>query len=566
MTTMPAWVGPGTADVSASGPVKTPDAEDRSTGFDSFVDAVEGAEDRSVTAIAASDPAEPGGPAATPTAVTSLDLAAGLRTREMPTDPAMGTTSKTTDGLSLPQSAEGASLDASLPGRVVSEPAIEAEKTAGTVPDAPLSEDGGDPPAGPMTEDGVPLDRLSAAPDARRGIETGGVGAADPIPVSRETSDRSPDLPGAVLRPSIIRTDPPADSNRQGAADKAVLQDSPDSRPLAAPKDGADLPTARETLPASSSRPEPPALRQPEIPDTAPAGHALHRAADATQVEIPRPSEAEPVRTDPNRPATRTRPEHAPMVPAGPSSFATPDPLSNAQPAAPLERAAIVDPTPPRREPQSRLLPPDLSPKSTQIAASMPASPNPAPLAPSLLDPARLDGTEFKADWIFDPDPIVSAAPAGTGPAGPTMPVSGPGANPVAIVRQIAAHAENATPAGVEIELDPPELGRLRLLLTPADSGLSAQISMERPETLELLRRHADLLQRALADAGFPDAALSFDLGAGADRRERSMTAGAPDAGEDRLMSIPGSGLPADTASPASPARAVTANGLDIRL
>lgn len=93
-------------------------------------------------------------------------------------------------------------------------------------------------------------------------------------------------------------------------------------------------------------------------------------------------------------------------------------------------------------------------------------------------------------------------------------------ASPGPILRQIAAEAEAAFPGGIEIELDPPELGRLRMVLSPVEAGLAAHLGIERPETLELLRRHADLLQRALAEAGFPDAALSFDLGTGPGRQE----------------------------------------------
>lgn len=54
-----------------------------------------------------------------------------------------------------------------------------------------------------------------------------------------------------------------------------------------------------------------------------------------------------------------------------------------------------------------------------------------------------------------------------------------------------------------EIQLDPPEMGRIDVKLDIDRTGnLSARMSVERPETLELLQRDARALERALAQAG----------------------------------------------------------------
>jgi hypothetical protein len=45
------------------------------------------------------------------------------------------------------------------------------------------------------------------------------------------------------------------------------------------------------------------------------------------------------------------------------------------------------------------------------------------------------------------------------------------------------------------------------------DGGVSASVTAERPETLDLLRRHADALQRELSSAGFDRASLAFGDG-----------------------------------------------------
>lgn len=54
-----------------------------------------------------------------------------------------------------------------------------------------------------------------------------------------------------------------------------------------------------------------------------------------------------------------------------------------------------------------------------------------------------------------------------------------------------------------DIRLDPPELGRIEVQLN-VDSGgnVSSRLIVERPETLDLLRRDAVALERALQDAG----------------------------------------------------------------
>jgi hypothetical protein len=54
-----------------------------------------------------------------------------------------------------------------------------------------------------------------------------------------------------------------------------------------------------------------------------------------------------------------------------------------------------------------------------------------------------------------------------------------------------------------DIRLDPPELGRIDVQLN-VDSGgnVSSRLIVERPETLDLLRRDAVALERALQDAG----------------------------------------------------------------
>ncbi len=62
----------------------------------------------------------------------------------------------------------------------------------------------------------------------------------------------------------------------------------------------------------------------------------------------------------------------------------------------------------------------------------------------------------------------------------------------------------------VELTLAPEELGRVRLTLSTTDAGLSMTILADRPETLDLLRRHIDQLAQDFRELGYADVAFSF--------------------------------------------------------
>ncbi|WP_192931169.1 flagellar hook-length control protein FliK [Gemmobacter serpentinus] len=70
-----------------------------------------------------------------------------------------------------------------------------------------------------------------------------------------------------------------------------------------------------------------------------------------------------------------------------------------------------------------------------------------------------------------------------------------------------------AEPDRVEIRLDPQELGRVQITLETEGDSLRLMITVDRPETLDLLRRHADILAQSLQDSGFKGAQLDFSGG-----------------------------------------------------
>ena len=112
---------------------------------------------------------------------------------------------------------------------------------------------------------------------------------------------------------------------------------------------------------------------------------------------------------------------------------------------------------------------------------------------------------------------------------------------PQQVIRQITEVLHRLSEGGVEIQLRPEELGRVRLQMVPLDQGMTVVVSAERGETLDLMRRHIDQLARALQDLGYSGTQFSFSGG-------REQRPGSADAGSDGLASP---GTPETEARPA---------------
>jgi hypothetical protein len=132
---------------------------------------------------------------------------------------------------------------------------------------------------------------------------------------------------------------------------------------------------------------------------------------------------------------------------------------------------------------------------------------------------------------------------------------------PQALAGQITLAVGRATTdRSVEIRLDPPELGRVQIHLRPTETGLQATVLAERPETHDLLRRHADLLARDLGAAGFRDVSLDFAAGG-------QSAPGRDEARAAIVAANAAANVPAEPAVRPAPARRdVVAGGPDIRL
>lgn len=125
------------------------------------------------------------------------------------------------------------------------------------------------------------------------------------------------------------------------------------------------------------------------------------------------------------------------------------------------------------------------------------------------------------------------------------------------LVQTLSQHDDGTT----EIALSPDELGRVRVTMQPDATNpdrLVVMLNFERPETLDLFRRHADQLAEALRDAGFAGAQIGFgqsDSGGNGPAQDKAGPAEIPDH------------EPVPTALPDHrPLRLASSSALDLRL
>ena len=152
---------------------------------------------------------------------------------------------------------------------------------------------------------------------------------------------------------------------------------------------------------------------------------------------------------------------------------------------------------------------------------------------------------------------LSEAAPRGTSSPGTS---AGAAQQIAEAVRQGQAQGRGA----VEVALQPEDLGRVRLSFTVAEAGLTVTVQAERPETLEMLRRHIDLLGTDLRERGFGDVSFEFGRQNGGDARDRH-----PPSSKNAADASPGAAGVAAGAGPdtaARPTAPAASRGLDLRL
>ncbi len=342
-----------------------------------------------------------------------------------------------------------------------------------------------------------------SADPAEEGIEN--LGAIEAAPTAGQTVP----VESKPVAASVVPTAPSAP-----AASKGTVAIADGTVPAAAPDSKLAAETAADLTPAAPAA-------EANVQRTAPAGEAaasgnkgpvLPSVAQAMAPEADMPAEAEAARE------------------------------------ASDKRAEIAE---------ARALEPRQAAPQTAGVPSAPAVPSAAPASAAV---AGSPGLAFSHDaappaWHLSPDtgpaPVRSEAAAVAAPA--SQPV------PQAVIGQLAVAIGRTSDRRVEIRLDPPELGRVQIHLTPLDGGLQAMVLSDRPETNDLLRRHAEMLARELNAAGYDSVSLDFAAGGETPARD------APP-GMDWARTAMAAPEPAVAVAPATAPRRVVTGGLDIRL
>lgn len=115
--------------------------------------------------------------------------------------------------------------------------------------------------------------------------------------------------------------------------------------------------------------------------------------------------------------------------------------------------------------------------------------------------------------------------------------MAGPSASPDLpkhVAQQLSAALSMSGGKSTELALNPAELGRVRISLSSAETGIVVSIVAERPETLDLMRRNAMQLAAEFSDIGYES--VQFDFGQsrsdqGASNDGRSQTSPTDPAG-----------------------------------
>lgn len=80
----------------------------------------------------------------------------------------------------------------------------------------------------------------------------------------------------------------------------------------------------------------------------------------------------------------------------------------------------------------------------------------------------------------------------------------------IVIVRDALDAMANTKKREIELQLHPKELGKLRFVMSSGEGQMLVQVFAERPETLEALRRHGDILAREFSSEGFDTTSFDF--------------------------------------------------------
>jgi chemotaxis protein MotD len=331
--------------------------------------------------------------------------------------------------------------------------------------------------------------------------------------VSRMNESRDPRKP----EPTVSSSEPAA-SPADAPPTDAAPQTSADQTEAAAPPVTPAIPIA-----VLAAAPLPPAATQAQTGGVAAgAAIAVQTASKTAAIAEAPPPSSQPAETaiaaEPAVIGAAAKPEIKPAAATAGASAQTaagevkdteagaPQPLPGAALAAHAKpgakAAARIDPNAAAEQAEAGTAQPHgevsaAQPHEHQIATANTAAGSDFAVTPGTVQPS-----------LHTAHPAAAAAPAGLLPASQPVPVAHLGV-------ELAARVQSGA-SRFEIRLEPAELGRIDVRIEIDRHGqVSSHMTVEKPETLAMLKQDAPQLQRALADAGLKtfDGGLQFSLG-----------------------------------------------------
>jgi hypothetical protein len=181
-----------------------------------------------------------------------------------------------------------------------------------------------------------------------------------------------------------------------------------------------------------------------------------------------------------------------------------------------------------------------------------------SPWDPSLTGTASIDHAD--PSWNSPVEMAIVGLPSSPGARTGDAPMLLPGQNlphQIAMPLLAAVSQTPGQPGRVEVILSPQELGPVRLEFRTDGDRLQVFLATERPETLDLMRRHGDALVAELRQAGYAGASLSFGQWGQTPRRAHPS---APTGSANPMIDVA-----AEPPMPSPPRRFEQTGGLDLR-
>lgn len=342
------------------------------------------------------------------------------------------------------------------------------------------------------------LDPVSTKPQRR----------SEAIPT--ESPDKSPSnfVDGKRAETASGRASQPVESESKNPLSRSPehAPAKPESVPF--PRNTADVDVRWQ--PASQSRPDVKTERlnvpPPESAQISSQKSGVERSPQVSE-DLPRTGQASPkLGALPQTPSQNLKPASGPFQTGPAVARAAPD-LPNAKPSEPGEA---------RKNPQI-IAPPPQSPGTP----AAPAIPN----AAALISGQVFEATKPREARATGAGEALGFAPLDLGSTRENHPVSPQTAKPEMpkpAVLQLVEAARQTREGVLEIRLSPEELGRVKLAMSPGEAGLQVTILAERADTLDLIRRHVDLLAQELRNQGHENPTFHFGENASDQRDNRS--------------------------------------------